>query len=103
MTCIRDILDEEGLEREFESIRKVFRTLKKEELPLRMEWGTKQAFEEQIPRINISREAVEALNNIVAKHLEDIQKEAEKIAIKRGSHVITGEDVRQAIKRKGFK
>ena len=48
MTCSRDILSEDALEREFESIRKVFGTLKKEELPLRMEWGTKEAFEKAI-------------------------------------------------------
>lgn len=46
MTCIRDIINSEALEREFESIRKVFATMKKDELPLRMEWGTKQAFDE---------------------------------------------------------
>lgn len=45
MTCIRDIYNEEQLEREFESIRKVFKTLKDKEKPLRIEWGTKYAFE----------------------------------------------------------
>lgn len=46
MTCIRDILTEEQLEREFESIRKTFKTLKKTELPLRIHWGTKEAMEQ---------------------------------------------------------
>lgn len=47
MTCIRDIITEEGLEREFVSIRKFFRSLKEGEKPLRIEWGTKHAFEPQ--------------------------------------------------------
>ena len=46
MTCIRDITNVEALEREFESIRKVFASMKKDELPLRIEWGTKKACEE---------------------------------------------------------
>lgn len=45
MTIVRDILDEDMLEREFEHIRKVFRGLKEDEKPLRIEWGTKKAFE----------------------------------------------------------
>lgn len=45
MTCIRDIIDLEQLEREFDSIRKVFKGLAENELPLRIEWGTKEAFE----------------------------------------------------------
>jgi hypothetical protein len=49
MTNIRDIINSEQLEREFESIRKVFETLKEAEKPLRIEWGTKQAFESQMP------------------------------------------------------
>ena len=51
MTCIRDIMNQEQLEREFDSIRKVFATLKAEEKPLRIEWGVKKAFEEmELPR-----------------------------------------------------
>lgn len=45
MTCARDILDEEGLEREFNSIRNFFKDLGREEKPLRIEWGTKEAME----------------------------------------------------------
>lgn len=44
MTCIRDIFSEEALDREFERIRKFFQTRKKGEV-LRIEWGTKEAFE----------------------------------------------------------
>jgi hypothetical protein len=42
--------------KEFESIRKVFATLKADELPLRMEWGTKKAFDEieaQDQKVNV--------------------------------------------------
>ena len=56
MTCIRDINSSEALEREFESIRKVFATMKKDELPLRIEWGTKKAsdeIEEQEQHVNV--------------------------------------------------
>ena len=49
MTCIRDILTEEQLEREFDSIRKVFKTLENNEKPLRIEWGTKNAFNMYAP------------------------------------------------------
>jgi len=45
MTCIRDIVDEEQLEREFNSIRQVFKNLGKEDKPLRIEWGTRRAME----------------------------------------------------------
>jgi len=45
MTCIRDIINKEQLEREFDSIRKCFETLSDDEKPLRIEWGTKKAFE----------------------------------------------------------
>jgi hypothetical protein len=44
MTCSRDIRTEDSLEREFCSIRKVFRGLAENEKPLRIEWGTKKAF-----------------------------------------------------------
>lgn len=45
MTCVRDIMEKGQLEREFDSIRHVFKTLGKEERPLRIEWGTKEAME----------------------------------------------------------
>jgi hypothetical protein len=45
MTCIRDIVDPAQLEREFRAIRTVFEGLGENEKPLRIEWGTKQAFE----------------------------------------------------------
>jgi hypothetical protein len=45
MTCIRDIIDPAQLEREFRAIRTVFEGLGENEKPLRIEWGTKQAFE----------------------------------------------------------
>ena len=76
MTCIRDILNEEALEREFESIRKVFKTFKKEELPLRIEWGTKKAFEKQIS------ERLRFLVKIVPKTafpFEDFKSELDEI------------------------
>jgi len=38
-------MTEDALEREFDSIRKVFRGLKDDEKPLRIEWGTKKAFD----------------------------------------------------------
>jgi hypothetical protein len=40
-------MTEDALEREFDSIRKVFRELAESEKPLRIEWGTKKAFESQ--------------------------------------------------------
>lgn len=43
MTCVRDIVVEEQLEREFRSIRQVFKDLSEEEKPLRIEWGTRKA------------------------------------------------------------
>jgi len=45
MTCIRDIMTEDVLEREFDSIRGLFKNLKAEEKPLRIHWGTKSAFD----------------------------------------------------------
>ena len=45
VTCVRDIISAEALEREFGRIRRVFATMEKDELPLRIEWGTKKAFE----------------------------------------------------------
>lgn len=45
MTCVRDIVDEKQLEREFNSIRHVFKTLGDKEKPLRIEWGTRKAME----------------------------------------------------------
>lgn len=45
MTNIRDIIDRDALEREFERIRNFFKHhLEKNEI-LRIEWGTKEAFE----------------------------------------------------------
>ena len=46
MTIVVDILDEDALTREFERIRKILKTLRKDEV-LRIEWGTKWAFEKQ--------------------------------------------------------
>jgi len=46
LTCVRDINSEEALERELERIRKFFQTKEKSEV-LRIEWGTKDAFESQ--------------------------------------------------------
>jgi hypothetical protein len=47
LTNVRDIIDGEALDREIASIRKVFHDLReKHELPMRIEWGTKKAFEE---------------------------------------------------------
>lgn len=43
MTCVRDIMVEEQLEREFESIRQFFKGLGEKEKPLRIEWGTREA------------------------------------------------------------
>ena len=51
MTIVVDIVDEDALTREFERIRKILKTLRKNEV-LRLEWGTKWAFkqlEEQEP------------------------------------------------------
>jgi len=45
MPNIRDIINKEQLEREFESIRRIFDGLTSGEKPLRIEWGTKEAFE----------------------------------------------------------
>ena len=46
MVNIRDIINEEQLEREFNSIRHCFATLTEEEKPLQIAWGTKKAMEE---------------------------------------------------------
>lgn len=50
MTNIRDITSKEALEREFDSISRVFETFTKDEV-LRIEWGTKEAFEKQAEAI----------------------------------------------------
>lgn len=49
MTNVRDIHDLDALEREFIRIRSAFKYLKKEspDTVLRIEWGTKEAFEKQ--------------------------------------------------------
>ena len=44
-TIIVDIINEEQLEREFEHIRTQFKDLTAEEKPLRIDWGTKAAFD----------------------------------------------------------
>ena len=58
MTCVRDIMTEDALEREFDSIRKVFKTLKEDEKPLRIEWGTKKAFG-SFPKSKSKRKEIE--------------------------------------------
>ena len=45
MTCIRYIMNEEQLEREFRNIRQVFKDLSKVEKPIVIEWGTREAME----------------------------------------------------------
>jgi hypothetical protein len=45
MTIFVDILNEEQLDREVKHIKSFMRKMSKEEFPLCIEWGTKQAFE----------------------------------------------------------
>ena len=45
MVIVVDIHNKDALEREFGRIRRLFDDLKEEEI-LRLEWGTKQTFEE---------------------------------------------------------
>ena len=96
MTCMRDIIDAEALEREFDSIRKFFEAKTKDEV-LRIEWGTKAAFEQQ-ERPSITQEAQQALDKIVSEHSAKVAQEAERIAIARGHTKIFRGDVIDAIR-----
>ena len=92
MTCARDIGSSEALEREFESIRKVFATMTEDELPLRIEWGTKKAFNEadklaaeiteRINRINKSILFVEHLEGHIKRGDRDVDPKTAKVMCK---------------------
>jgi len=45
MTIVDDVSEEEKLESVIERIRLIFKDLTKEEKPLRIQWGTKSAFD----------------------------------------------------------
>jgi len=77
MTCVRDIMDEEQLDREIRSIRNTFRDLSQDEKPLRIEWGTKEAMEEA--ERGIERRALE-----VAKKVDKEKEELSTKSIARG-------------------
>jgi len=77
MTCIRDIMTEDALEREFDSIRVLFKDLKTEEKPLRIHWGTKSAFDsmeaQQSSQIEeVAKEIERSMNISMARHWKDV-------------------------------
>ena len=94
----RDINSEDSLELEIESIRNVFKDLKPEELPLRILWGTKKAFEEMERYIRpmMTPEAERALEELVDRRGKLILATATKIAQKRKHPEITADDIAEA-------
>lgn len=73
MTCIRDIMNEEQLERELNRILHFFKDLSKDEKPLRIEWGTREAMEKAEESRKEIVEWVEGELMEMVDHISDIE------------------------------